>query len=394
MNTRIVRAIDTFLDANHKTETTPVEVAPYLEKKGLLKNSRQRSGKQLRVLLRNGDIPNAYQNGNKWFIRRSKFQKTLQDDTEPSTPALAKEPVSPDTIRVLNNERSSPDGFSWKWCQEHSDAILLSGLSALTNAQALSFDDRIPGDFGNYLISDKSGYWKYTGESNNLAKRLRQHSKLSTSTFYKNYTKSKANYPSFQQDLNLEDFQVQYLVHHLGRKEIEEFGIVNLPCNLNKFQTGKRDRVQGTASTDIWYRIQQQVSDLLKEGAAQLEKLDTDPWGKADVTGKAGMYWIEHPRDGLIYIGESSSVLERYQTHSAKTYFSAFRRNTAENILGFNLITKNKKKRYLTAQQETELNAYIHACSIKTMPIAFGRFELEEYLITKHRPLLNRKGNS
>ena len=107
----------------------------------------------------------------------------------------------------------------------------------------------------------------------------------------------------------------------------------------------------------------------------------------------SGIYWIEHKKDGHIYIGESSDVSKRHLTHSGRTYFSAVRRNLGETILGFNLQTIKGKKRYFSEKEEEGLNKYLNDCTIKTMPISFGRFELEEYLIKKHKPVLNRKEN-
>lgn len=67
----IITAIDQFLIDNGKRITTPVEVNPYLEEIGLLKDSPDRRGLPLRRLLRAGEIPHAYQIGNKWEIPRS-----------------------------------------------------------------------------------------------------------------------------------------------------------------------------------------------------------------------------------------------------------------------------------------------------------------------------------
>jgi len=89
MNTKVVRAIDAYLDNKGLKETTPVDVGPYLEKRGILKDSSSRPGKPLRDLLRKGQIPNAYQNGNRWVIRRSNFKSQLKGsktEVEEQTP--------------------------------------------------------------------------------------------------------------------------------------------------------------------------------------------------------------------------------------------------------------------------------------------------------------------
>jgi len=67
----IIAAIDEFLERKQQETTTPVEINPYLEKLGLLKNSNSRNGKPIREKLRDGEIPYAYQISTKWFIPHS-----------------------------------------------------------------------------------------------------------------------------------------------------------------------------------------------------------------------------------------------------------------------------------------------------------------------------------
>lgn len=69
----IIEAIDKYLERENKLEATPTELSPYLQKVGVLKDSESRKGKPLRDLLRKNKIPHAYQNGNRWIIRQSKF---------------------------------------------------------------------------------------------------------------------------------------------------------------------------------------------------------------------------------------------------------------------------------------------------------------------------------
>lgn len=68
---RIIKAIDDFLETKHQKTTTPVEINPYLENKGLLNDSASRPGKPIRELLRKGKIPHAYQIGVNWQIPHS-----------------------------------------------------------------------------------------------------------------------------------------------------------------------------------------------------------------------------------------------------------------------------------------------------------------------------------
>jgi hypothetical protein len=68
---RIIKVIDKFLEIKHQDTTTPVEINPYLEKKGLLNDSASRPGKPIREILRKGKIPHAYQIGVNWYIPHS-----------------------------------------------------------------------------------------------------------------------------------------------------------------------------------------------------------------------------------------------------------------------------------------------------------------------------------
>jgi len=76
---KIIQLIDEFLNLNHQYETTPTEVSPYLEKKGILKDSRTRKGKPLRDLLRKGKIPHAYQVGRRWIIPKSNINFSIKE---------------------------------------------------------------------------------------------------------------------------------------------------------------------------------------------------------------------------------------------------------------------------------------------------------------------------
>lgn len=43
--------------------------------------------------------------------------------------------------------------------------------------------------------------------------------------------------------------------------------------------------------------------------------------------------------------------------------------------------------------EDKKVTEFLRTCKSTVFPVAFGRYELEEYLIKKHRPLLNRKDN-
>lgn len=283
--------------------------------------------------------------------------------------------------------------YNWKYCQNNSDLILASGLKILVEKSKTSFDDYYNDEYGNYLISDNSNKWNYIGEAKSLTKRLKQHSKERTSTFYKNYKKFEKDFFNYPKGLNIKDFQIRTIQTNIGRKEIEEFGIVNIPAILNKFQKGKRNKYSGRIDIEIWNEIQTNSQSIIEQGEKELMKLNSYDWFSAKINSTAGLYWVEHKVKGLIYIGESSNIFDRYDTHSGTTYFSALRRHIGENILGFYLQTRKGKKRYFLDTEDIKVTNFLRKCTIKPFDINFGRYELEEYLIRKYKPLLNRKEN-
>jgi len=282
--------------------------------------------------------------------------------------------------------------ISWDICQEISDEILFAGLDILKSKTKTSFDNLKPidFDFGNYLISE-SGRFYYIGESKNINSRLMQHSNKKRSTFYKNYLKKYGELANLQ----INEFDLQFINTNIGRKEIEEFGIVNLPTILNKFQIGKRKVYNGNPNQKLWENVNNNYNNLLLEGETAFLKQKYIDWYDANPPDNAGIYSVQHIKDGLIYIGESSNVEERYDTHSGTTYFSAFRRHIGTDILNFFLKNKNgqRQKRYFTDSEDCMVDKYLKKCKISYMKINFGRFELEEHMIRKYHPLLNRKEN-
>lgn len=283
--------------------------------------------------------------------------------------------------------------ISWKNCQKEADLILASGIKLLTSNSKKSFDNNFENEYGNYLITDNSKNWNYIGEAKSLSNRLKQHSKETSSTFFKNYKRFENDYINYPKGLKILDFKIRTVKTNIGRKEIEEFGIVNIPAVLNKFQKGKKLIYSGKIDLELWKVVQDNFLTIIKQGETELMKSNHFNWFDTFVPSTAGLYWVENKTKELIYIGESSNIFDRYDTHSGTTYFSALRRHIGENILGFKLQTRNGKKRYFSDGEDFKVTDFLKKCTIRTLTINFGRYELEEYLIRKHKPLLNRKEN-
>jgi len=280
---------------------------------------------------------------------------------------------------------------TWKIVQKFSDKILADGLWELSKRPFENYSDISHNDFGNYLISNEKKPY-YIGEAKDICKRLKQQFKPTTSTFFKNYQKYLIKTKGLKV-LLIDNFKVQHMPTQLGRKEVEEFGIVNLPTIVNSFQLGKRERQKICCQDGLWYEVQKTKSELLKEGENEILKQTFQKWFDNKVSSKAGLYLVQNKSSDLIYIGESSDINERFVTHSGRTYFSALRRHIATEILCFELKEINGKKKYLNDTEEKAVTAFLRTCSVSFYPTNFGRYELEEYLIRKHRPLLNCKDN-
>jgi predicted GIY-YIG superfamily endonuclease len=283
------------------------------------------------------------------------------------------------------------ESIIWKSMQKNSDQYLADGLWTLSKRPYQSSKDISDSCFGNYLIThEKVPY--YIGEAKDICKRLRQQFKPATSTFYKNYQKYLTDNRRIV-TLSIDGFNVQHMPTFIGRKEIEEFGIVNLPTILNSFQLGKRGVHKIVSFDGIWDELQSCKTELLIEGEKEIFKQSFNKWHDNIVPKSGGLYIVEDKSGNIIYIGESSDMNERQKTHSNRTYFSALRRHIATELLSFELKEKNGKKKYLADVEEKAVNGFLKECRAIFYPVNLGRYELEEYLIKKHKPLLNRKDN-
>lgn len=278
--------------------------------------------------------------------------------------------------------------MNWKFCQDNSDLILSCGIKTLLASKNINHIQEAENKNGNYLIFYKGDYF-YIGEAKELRNRIRQQFIEKTSIFYKNYIDSRKPYEVGK--IPILEFELKILYTNIGRKEIEEFGMVNLPTKLNKFERGKRKRVKLECNNNIWLQIQEIKEKLLFDGEKALFKNILCNWKQAIPQANAGIYYVKNCDNELIYIGESSNVFERYIAHNSTTYFSALRRHIGTEILGCRFI--DAKKRKFTQTDDLRVNQFLANCKYCSMPISFGRFELEEYLIKKFKPLLNRKGN-
>lgn len=277
--------------------------------------------------------------------------------------------------------------LNWAICQKLSDQILAEGLFSLRNKVAITPKQVICAEAGNYLISI-DGEIYYVGEAKNVASRIRQQFMAKTSTFYKTYVKA------FATPRQITDFQVRHVETLFGRKEVEEFAIENAVCSLNKFQRGKRNAIESASTDSLWKQVQGQYATFIAQGEAMALSQPFKPWVDALATTCAGLYLVRAAnRSDCLYIGEGSDVKLRHKTHSGRTYFSALRRHVGTDVLGFSLKERNGKAKYFSDDEDRRVTEFLCACCIACLPVSLGRYELEEHLIRKLRPELNRKDN-
>lgn len=277
--------------------------------------------------------------------------------------------------------------LDWEECQRRSDELLAHGVGFLRNQPPLTFDQVRSTRPGNYLISLDAGP-RYIGEAANLQLRLRQQFIPKTSTFYKGYLARHGQIP-------IERFRTQWMETAIGRKEVEESGIVNIPCRLNKFQLDKRAACSHAANPELWLRTQCCHTALLAEGARAVMSSPLTRGSNAAPPHVPGIYLIRTDATAApLYVGESSDLAERWcKAHGRSTYFSALRRHIATELLGFTLKIRNRKAKYLDDAEDRHVSQFLEQCWCTFTPVRYGRFELEEHLIRAHRPKLNRKGN-
>lgn len=282
-------------------------------------------------------------------------------------------------------------GFTWDDLQAQSDTILSCGLNKLRLQPIGALTNVTVKGIGNYLISlGQIPY--YIGESKDLSKRIKQQSKPTTSTFYKTFLKLLST-NQLVKPVSIDQFRIQFIQTNIGRKEVEEFGIVNLQTKLNSFQLRKRSRFAIADQNGLWDAVQQNVLDLLGEGESKIVSSQFTSWFETTIIDSAGLYLVKDKSGSLIYIGESSDIGERLTTHSNLTYFSALRRHIGTDIFGFDLQEIKGKKRYFSDTEDRKVTEFLKSCKVTVFPVAFGRFEIEEYLIKRYKPLLNRKDN-
>lgn len=135
----------------------------------------------------------------------------------------------------------------------------------------------------------------------------------------------------------------------------------------------------------------QAASDkVLDEAVGSFSKLMYEPLFSFIAPTCAGILSIKNPKGDIIYIGESTDLSERINTHKTNTYMSTLRRKVGV-ILGCELIGKTAKgkKHYLSLEDDKRVDGYLATCTVAAMPVSLNRGEVKDRLVKEHHPILN-----
>ncbi|MBK6733130.1 MAG: hypothetical protein IPG61_03420 [bacterium] len=198
--------------------------------------------------------------------------------------------------------------ISWEFVQEHANRILAEGIHHLRGQPLVRPDEVTLEGPGNYLIS-LDLVPLYVGEATDVRQRLKTQFDANRSSFYKTLLESG---PEIPRDIG--DFRVQTMATGFGRKEIEDFGIVNVPTRLNKFQKNKRPVIEPSYGSQMWGLVQEARHDLLAKGAERYMARPRVPWLEAVPPDAPGLYGLWRDGDEApLYVGESSELENRYK---------------------------------------------------------------------------------
>jgi len=112
-------------------------------------------------------------------------------------------------------------------------------------------------------------------------------------------------------------------------------------------------------------------------------------WAK-HITEKASIYAF-FEKGKIVYVGESRSLKARMRD-VRRTVNHTLRRNIGvklfSHIKGYEKATSKQK---FPEHIEQKVNEYMETLHVVVVPILFGRTEIEEYLVYKHKPKFNTK---
>ena len=185
--------------------------------------------------------------------------------------------------------------------------------------------------------------------------------------------------------------RVRLLETRFGRKELEEFLMVTPGARLNLAHRKRyqKHKIADLPSPKAWIGCQRTAVGILSISRQHCEDLTRSEWENAQPPSAAGIYLVWRHGE-LVYLGQSHNLKERYDTHSTRTRFSALRRSIGTVRLSHTFVP-GKKWHFIETADE-DVNQFLRSCKYACLPIALGRLEIEELLISKMTPQLNKAG--
>lgn len=138
------------------------------------------------------------------------------------------------------------------------------------------------------------------------------------------------------------------------------------------------------------------IQDIIEEYERRILSADnkqnvqlTNEWSKK-IPVDAGIYAF-FDQEKMVYVGEFGSLRGRLND-LRRTVNHTLRRSIGEerfsDVEGYKKATSKRK---FPDHIEKMVETYLCSLRVSVLPVAFGRTEIEEYLISKYKPTFNNK---
>lgn len=138
-----------------------------------------------------------------------------------------------------------------------------------------------------------------------------------------------------------------------------------------------------------WRSIQQSAELILRDAFDEFSHIVYKPFLNQPALNCPAIYSIKNRNGNIIYIGQEVIHCIKMSKRSYGSTGTSILKRKIGLIMGFKLVLKNGKTRYLSLNDERQVDVYLQNCMIGVMPVQFGLMETESYLKNKYNPVLN-----
>ena len=262
----------------------------------------------------------------------------------------------------------------WDIVQLNSDKLLAEGLHRLMISESRPGEEDLPDDAGNYVFLDGENAL-FAGEAGNLQRRISAQLDEGKSRFYKRYLQS-----SPDEVRPLSEMTLRYIPVVIGRKELEEYVIVNLGSGLNREPSANYWLSVRAGVHDFWDRIQKKAADLLNDGSSACLEAEPVRWRNRSVLSTAGVFIIRNRNDEIIRICEAANLAADLKVAESDSHTSDLRYAIGTDQLGFQAVLSSEGRRGFQPNEEEDISRYLHRCTIAQSTVGFGRLEIANAL--------------